>query len=63
MITARRGFQALAIDKKIIVFGGTSPEMENKLKDGEEYDPITNTWTMLEPMEFARSYCSIVKPS
>ena len=67
MSSGRRGIYALTIGKKIIVYGGlnnsNSDPQRMVLKNGEEYDPSTNNWTMLAPMTLARSYFSIVKPN
>ena len=44
------------INNKIYVAGGTRPGVTER--EVEVYDPITDTWTMLAPMNVGRNHCA-----
>jgi len=52
MPTARSGLAAAALEGRIYVFGGESPE--GTFDENEAYDPASDTWKTMAPMPTAR---------
>ena len=68
MTQARAGLGVIAVDGKIYAIGGSKDDLENAMfntyKSGhvgtnECYDPVSNTWSTLEPMPTPRSNFAI----
>ncbi len=58
MNTARAYFSVEVVNGKIYAFGGCSSNSSKvyELNTAEQYDPETDTWTFIEPMNLGRHY-------
>lgn len=54
--TARRELTSSAVNNKIYVIGGYSGSSRGYVKVNECYDPNTNTWTAMKPMNSTKTY-------